>query len=395
MEQMTLTPDLHPGYRLRRPLGSGSFGVVWEAENDTGDALALKFMRCIRGQGAALELRSIQVLQKFSHAHLIRIDRVWCAAEYLVIAMELADGSLGDLLEIYDADLGTPFPPTHILPLLAQAATALDFLNNRQHLIHGQWVTIQHCDVTPRNILLCGKSVKLSDFGLTTTLATSQKIHYRAGTPAFAAPEVFQGQVSYRTDQYALAVCYCLLRGGRLPFLDTPPNLQPDYVRPAPDLSMLEMAERPAVARALAASPQDRWPSCRELIADLQRVTSPPSPGGPAGRAECRHEPRYRPEQRVDCEVLATLGNQAWVAEVQNVSAGGARLRIALPGCDLKPGRLLELVLTNQAGGVELPVRLRLAHSAELDNGDYEVGGAFIQPLSPADLAALAGGAQA
>ena len=80
---------------------------------------------------------------------------------------------------------------------------------------------------------------------------------------------------------------------------------------------------------------------------------------------------------------------------MQNVSAGGARLRIALPGCDLKPGRLLELVLTNQAGGVELPVRLRLAHSAELDNGDYEVGGAFIVPLSRGDLAALAGGALA
>jgi serine/threonine protein kinase len=394
MEPPNLTPDLYPGYRLRRPRGRGSFGEVWEAENDTGAALALKFMRCIRGQGAALELRSIQVLQKFSHAHLIRIDRVWCAAEYLVIAMELADGSLGDLFEIYDADLGTPFPPSHILPLLAQAATALDFLNNRQHLVHGQWVTVQHCDVTPKNMLLCGKSVKLSDFGLTTTLTTRQKIHYRAGTPAFAAPEVFQGQVSHRTDQYALAVCYCLLRGGRLPFRDTPPNFQPDYVRPAPDLSMLEAAERPAVARALAASPQDRWPSCGELIADLQRVTSPPSPG-PAGPVERRHEPRHRPEQRVDCNVLATLGNQAWVAEVQDLSAGGARLRVAMPGCELQPGRLLELVLTNQARGVGLPVRLRLAHSAALENGDYEVGGAFIQPLSREELAALAGGPQA
>jgi serine/threonine-protein kinase len=392
---MTPTPDLHPGYRLRRRLGSGSFGEVWEAENDTGAAVALKFMRCIRGQGAALELRSIQVLQEFTHAHLIRIDRVWCAAEFLVIAMELADGSLGDLLAIYDADLGTPFPPSHILPLLAQAATALDFLNNRQHLVHGQWVTIQHCDVTPTNILLCGKTVKLSDFGLTTTLTTRQKIHYRAGTPAYAAPEVFQGQVSYRTDQYALAVCYCRLRGGRLPFRDTPPDFEPNYVRPGPDLSMLDAAERPVLVRALATTPQDRWPSCKELIAELQRVTSPPSPEGPAGRVECRHEPRIRPEQRVDCEVRATLGNQAWQAQVQNVSAGGARLRIAMPGCDLKPGRLLELVLTNHASGTGLPVRLRLAHSAEIENGDYEVGGAFLEPLSPEVLAALAGGAQA
>jgi serine/threonine protein kinase len=274
--QRRITSDLHPGYRLHHPCGSGGFGEVWKAENDVGDAVALKFMRCTRNQSAAQELRSIQVVQKLPHAHLIRIDRVWCAADYLVVAMELADGSLADLLEVYRADLGTPLPPHHALAFLAQAATALDFLNNRQHLVQGKWVTVQHCDVTPRNMLLVGKSVKLSDFGLTTTLTARQKVHYRAGTPAYAAPEVFQGLVSDRTDQYALAACYCLLRGGNLPFPDAPPDFQAGYIRPDPDLSMLAPAERPAVARALATSPQDRWPSCRKLITELQRVTSAP-----------------------------------------------------------------------------------------------------------------------
>ena len=68
--------------------------------------------------------------------------------------------------------------------------------------------------------------------------------------------------------------------------------------------------------------------------------------------------------------MLATLGNQAWEAEVQNFSAGGARLRIVVPGCELKSGRLLELVLTHQHRGLAVPVRLRLAHSSELANGD-------------------------
>src|SRR5262249_50237965 len=144
------------------------------------------------------------------------------------------------------------------------------------HQVHAQWVTIQHCDVTPTNMLLFGNTVKLCDFGLTTTLTARQKLHYRAGTPAFAAPEVFQGLVSDRTDQYALAVCYCLLRGGKLPFLDTPPTFRKDYTRPPPDLGMLSPAERPAVTRALAVTPQDRWPSSSLLIAELQRATSPP-----------------------------------------------------------------------------------------------------------------------
>ena len=292
MPTLNLTPDMYPGYRLLRPRGRGGFGHVWEAEDDRGGAVALKFMHCTGDQGAALELRSIQVVKEFSHAHLIRIDKVWCAADYLVVAMELADGSLGDLLEIYRADLGTPFPPDHILPLLAHAAAALDFLNNRQHLIHGQWVTVQHCDVTPTNLLLFGNTVKLSDFGLTTTLTGRQKVHYRSGTPAYAAPEVFQGRLTDRTDQYALAVCYCLLRTGQFPFADTPGSFQGDYTRPAPDLGMLAPSEQLAIARALAPAPQDRWASCGELVTELQKVTSTQSLDRPAGLARRRTEPR-------------------------------------------------------------------------------------------------------
>jgi serine/threonine-protein kinase len=389
MAALSLTADMYPGYRLRRMRGCGGFGQVWEAEDDKGVAVALKFMQCNRDQGATQELRSIQVVKELSHAHLVRIDKVWCAADNLVVAMELADGSLADLFEIYRADLGTPFPPHHILPLLAQAAAALDFLNNRQHPIHGLWATIQHCDVTPANLLLFGDTVKLSDFGLTTTLVEQQKLHYRSGTPSFAAPEVFQGMVSHRTDQYALACCYCLLRGGRLPFSDTPSSFQTNYARPAPDLSMLEAAERSVVARALAVLPPDRWPSCREMILELQKVTTAPAAGSEAGPGERRCEPRRQPEHRIDCQVLATLGNHAWDAEVQNISPGGARLHIAKPGCELKPGRLLELVLTSQAGGQGVRVSLRLAHSAESANGDYEVGGAFVQPLNPRELTVL------
>jgi serine/threonine protein kinase len=381
---------MHPGYQLRRPRGQGGFGQVWEAENDKGVPVALKFMQCNRDQGATQELRSIQVVKELSHTHLVRIDKVWCAADYLVVAMELADGSLADLFELYRADLGTPFPPHHILPLLAQVAAALDFLNNRQHSIRGLWATVQHCDVTPANILLFGETVKLSDFGLTTTLIEQQKLHYRAGTPSFAAPEVFRGMVSHRTDQYALASCYCLLRGGRLPFSNTPSTFQTNYVRPGPDLSMLEPAERPVVARALAASPPDRWPSSRDLILELEKATSQPPDDNGARPPERRREPRHEPEQRVDCHVLPTLGNHAWQSELKDISQGGARLHIAKPGCELKPGRLLELVLTSQARGQGAHVSLRVAHSAELANGDYEVGGAFLRPLSQRELAVLA-----
>src|SRR5262249_58425574 len=107
--------------------------------------------------------------------------------------------------------------------------------------------------------------------------------------------------------EYALAVCYCYLRGGRLPFADTPPDFQVDYVRPNPDLSMLEPGEAGAVARALAPMPQDRWPSCRDLIADLQKTACPPAAAPSAVASQRSGEARSVPQRRIDCELSATL----------------------------------------------------------------------------------------
>jgi hypothetical protein len=202
---------------------------------------------------------------------------------------------------------------------------------------------------------------------------------------------VFQGRVSDRTDQYALAVSYCLLRGGRLPFPDTPRDFAPGYVRPAPDLTMLTPAERPALARALSPVPQDRWPSCSGLLAELGRMTAP-APHVPAAATERRQGQRYRADSAVGCAVLATLGNEAWEATVQNLSAGGARLRVVGPGCPLRPGRMLELSLSSAVRGLRVEVRLRLTHGAECAGGDYEVGGSFETPLRPEELAALVEG---
>jgi serine/threonine protein kinase len=256
--------------------GVGGFGEVWEAERASGGKLALKFLPCAGTQGTGnMELRSIQIVQGLSHRHLVKIEQVWCAGTFVVIAMELADGSLADLFDIYQTERCTGLPASHLLPLMAQAARALDFLNTETHLINGRHVTVQHCDINPANILVFGEAVKLSDFSLTTMLTGPIKSHRRSGTPAYAAPEVFRGTLTNRTDQFALANCYCRLRGG-YPFPDTPSVFLPTYTHAAPDLSMVTSAEQPALARALSPVPEKRWPSCGDLINELHRRTATP-----------------------------------------------------------------------------------------------------------------------
>jgi serine/threonine protein kinase len=277
LSRINITADLHPGYRLLRLRGVGGFGEVWEAERlSDGGKVALKFLPCVGFRGGAnLELRSIQIIQGLRHRYLIEIEKVWCAGAFLIVAMELADGSLLDLFDVYRDELGMGMPAAHLLPLMAQAAKALDFLNNSWHQINGQRVTVQHCDINPANILVFGEAVKLSDFSLTSMLTGPTKDHRRAGTTAYAAPEVFQGSLTNRTDQYALAVCYCRLRGA-LPFNDTPSQFLPTYVRPNPDLTMLSAVEQPVLARAMSRVPEDRWPSCGDMIRELHKRTGTP-----------------------------------------------------------------------------------------------------------------------
>lgn len=261
--------EICPGYQLGRLRGRGAFGSVWEAKTTTGRSVALKFLPCSDDLTAAQEIRSIQVVRQLRHPNLVRIDQVWCHRGYIVITMELADGSLYDLLEAYQAEYGTTLTPHDVCYYLGQVAAALDFLNARRHDADGQRVSVQHCDVKPTNLLLFGETVKLSDFGVSALTSAPVRAHRRAGTLGYAAPEVFQGRLSDWTDQYALAVTYCQLRSGRLPFPDTPRSFTAAYQRSAPDLSSLSDPERPIIARALAPAPQDRWPTCTELVRRL------------------------------------------------------------------------------------------------------------------------------
>jgi serine/threonine-protein kinase len=262
-----------PGYCLHLPLGRGACGEVWEAFGPDGHPVALKFMRCRNTAMATKEVRSFQALSQLRHTNLLRVYQVFLQSGYLVIAMELADGSLLDLLDAYLDEYGMAVPAECVCDYFAQAAKAVDFLNAMRHPYDGRRVAFQHCDIKPSNILISGDTIKLADFGLATAMTSGLEAHARSGTLNFAAPEVFRGQLSDRTDQYALAVSYYVLRTGRLPFHDTPQTFTPTYTRGQPDLSALPARERVIVAKALSVSPVHRWPSCGALMAQLQDLS--------------------------------------------------------------------------------------------------------------------------
>jgi serine/threonine protein kinase len=281
-EVLRLEPGAEPtpGYRLERLLGRGGFGEVWKARGPGGVAVALKFIR-LDGKAGGFELRSLEMMKDVRHGNLLSLFGVWQREPFIILALELADRSLMDRLQEAQAQGQPGIPLPELLEYLRDAARALDFLNEPRHALDGKaGLSIQHRDVKPHNLLLVGDTVKLADFGLARLLERRATSHTGAMTPAYAAPEFFKGRTTSQSDQYSLAVAYCQLRGGRLPFAGTPEQMMMGHSQEAPDLGMVPEAERPAVARALSKNPEDRWPNCRAFVQALAAAAHVPLPPG-------------------------------------------------------------------------------------------------------------------
>jgi len=260
-----------PGLKLLQLRGRGGFAEVWEALDQHGRRIAVKFMETRNSASSVKEMRIIQAIQKLSHRYLLRINHVWSIPQYIVVAMELADGSLLDLMDAYLTEFRLPPAPELVLRYMRQAAEGLDFLNARQHQFDGRTVSFIHCDVKPSNLLLVGDTLKLADFGLATSTDGRLTAYDRAGTPDFAAPEVHGGGLADTSDQYSFAVTYYYLRTGKLPFPTPAGRFQRAYSvnRREPDLSGVRPGERWVLQRALELDPTARWPSCAAMMAAL------------------------------------------------------------------------------------------------------------------------------
>lgn len=260
-----------PGLKLVALRGRGGFAEVWEARNAEGDKIALKFISAEKTSSTVKEVKSLQSLQQLRHPNLLATERVWSVPGYIVIAMELADVSLLDLLDAYQSEYKSSIPVEILGPYMEQAADGLDFMNARQHLFEGRKVGFQHCDVKPSNILLVGETLKLADFGLSSPTTTMNNPYPKCGTLDFAPPEIHRGVLSERSDQYSLAITYYYLRTGSLPF--PPPRdgfvRRNSYARPAADLSLVTRSERRIIERALDVQPERRWPSCEVFVREV------------------------------------------------------------------------------------------------------------------------------
>jgi eukaryotic-like serine/threonine-protein kinase len=210
-------------YLLRKVLGEGGMGIVWEAEQEepVRRRVALKRLR-LGLDGAQILARfesERQALALMSHPNIARALDAGCTPEgHPYFAMEIVDGPW--ITRYCDAQR---------LDIRRRLELFLEVCRGIQHA-HQRGVI--HRDIKPSNILIQteeGRPVpKIIDFGVAKAMGAQltdrtlvTRIGQTVGTPEYMSPEQAGPagfDVDTRTDVYALGIVLYELLTGRLPF---------------------------------------------------------------------------------------------------------------------------------------------------------------------------------
>src|SRR5581483_10926411 len=100
------------------------------------------------------------------------------------------------------------------------------------------------------------------------------------GTAAYMAPElILDNRPSKATDQYFLAISYCELRTGSLPLdVSAPAAAIFAHANGKLDLSKLTSGEQAVIRRATSLKPDERFPTCVEMVRALRHTCARSTP---------------------------------------------------------------------------------------------------------------------
>ena len=273
-------------YEIRRELGKGAMGVVYEGwDAGIGRRVALKTVRRDQLEGGEAEellsrfKREAQAAGRLNHPNVVSVY------EYgedgggdgdsgtAFIAMEYIEGR--ELKDYFDKDERFPLPV--IVSLMTQLLDALG---------HAHAAGIVHRDIKPANIFLVdgGSRVKVGDFGI-ARLESSNLTQAGSvlGTPAYMSPEQFMGQtVDGRSDLFSAGVILYQFLTGEKPFTGQLTTIMHKVLKEEPiapsELNVQVPASFDALVRkALAKRPDERFQNAQAFAAALQSVLQAPA----------------------------------------------------------------------------------------------------------------------
>ena len=313
-------PDLSVGsriasYRLEERVRAGGMAVVFRALDERlGRQVALKVLSEELAADESFRQRFIReskAAAAVDDPYLIPIYEAGEASGVLFIAMRYAPG--GDAQSLLRRD--GPLSAERVAAIISPVASALDAAHA---------AGLVHRDVKPANILLDSRQGRpdhpyLADFGIskrTQSLARLTGTGQFLGTVDYAAPEQIQGSsADGRADQYALACTVFELLSGEVPFRrDDPSAVIWSKMTEPPPLLTSRRADLPAavnrvLAKALAKTPQDRYPTCEEFSDALRKAFGLNS-GTPIPQVGQPQTPSEHPADVTGAEQLAAAHDE-------------------------------------------------------------------------------------
>jgi serine/threonine protein kinase len=293
-------------YEIVAPLAEGGMGAVFRARRRLlGDEVAIKIVRAgSAGYQDARErfLRESRACAQLRHPNIVSIlDYNLDAEGRPFLVMELLNGpSLRQ--EIAER---APFSIADTQAIVVPLCGALQLAHDNGLL---------HRDIKPANVVAHDfgggtRLYKVVDFGLVRELRSDETrltaAHEFVGTFTYAAPEqLMGGTMDPRSDQYSLAVVVYEMLTGHTPLEEDDPSrfvtaLITDSLRPPSELRRdLPTWIDVVLGRALAKSPDDRYPSIAAFAtalsgdgggrstAGLSGIAPAPSAGGLLGTYE-------------------------------------------------------------------------------------------------------------
>jgi Tol biopolymer transport system component len=260
-------------YTIVGLLGRGGMGAVYEAEDpELARRVAIKILHEDRNADERDALRrEAQALATLVHQNVVMVYDVGVDADGDVfLVMQLVEG------ETIDSWIERTKPTaTSIIAKFKQAGAGLAAAHA---------AGLVHCDFKPANVLIDDHgAVRVGDFGLARR---SQRITSRgtnheptmmttlAGTPAYMAPEQFDGLVTPASDQFAFCVALWECLAGQRPFEDSSvATLDPasrGARRELPSTTKIPRYARRVLERGMAEHPSARFSSMTALLDALQ-----------------------------------------------------------------------------------------------------------------------------
>lgn len=263
-----------PGHRVIRPIGSGSMGMVYLAEQESlGRQVALKVLYPHHARNRERRERffnEARLMANLIHPNIVQLFSLVEADGDIVIVMEYVHGRNMDT--IIGSEIG-PIPHEKALPLISDMLKGLGYAHSSG---------IVHRDIKPGNVLVSADHVaKVTDFGVAKLVGQKglTKAGAQVGTLAYMSPEQVLGKdVDQRSDIYSLGVTLYEMLAGRLPidgheisdmeFMNMILNeSMPDPRDFYPDIPEWLVA---IVYKAIEKKPERRFSSCEEFLGQIE-----------------------------------------------------------------------------------------------------------------------------